>query len=114
MRSKVTKFELDQTTKYYKPVFTHAEYIKPKIKYYVTKDFSGDKYNMNELESSVERSYLDRLGNYCRQERQQQRYDAYHAQANRDRRAQQKIKRRKNKYCIEYSTRTEQIQNRRL
>ena len=107
-------FALDQNTRFYKPVFTHARYIKPKIKYYVTKDFARNKYDMDQLETSVERSYLERLGNYCRQERQQQRYDAYHAQVNRDRQAQRRIKSRKNKYCMEYSARAEQIQNRRL
>jgi curved DNA-binding protein CbpA len=107
-------FALDQTTRFYKPVFTQAAYIKPKIKYYVSKDFSKNDYDMNQLESNVERSYLERLANYCRQERQQQRYDAYHAQVHRDRELQRQIRSRRLRYCNEYSKRAEGIQRRRL
>ena len=107
-------YSLDQTTKFYKPLFTKNEHIVPKIKYYVTRDFKPQDNSMHDVEFKVESTYLDRLGTYCRQERQQQRYDLYQAQLGRDRKAQVAAQRRKMRKCDDYQKKANQIQNRRL
>ena len=107
-------FSLDQSTRFYKPLFTKNRHIQPRVKYYVARDFNPREHNIENVEFSVERSWLDRLGGYCRQERQQQRYALYNARLNRNRKKIREIQNNELKHCNEYQKRAEQIQTRRL
>ena len=107
-------FNIEQSQKFYKERKTRNIQIKPRITYYVGQNFNHREHNIENIEFKVERQWLDRLGGHCRQERQQQRYDLYHARLNRDTDSINKVRRKTLTKCNEYQSRAEQIQTRRL
>ena len=107
-------FNIDRSQKFYKERKTRNINIKPRIPYYVGQNFNHREHNIENIEFKVERQWLDRLGGHCRQERQQQRYDLYHARLNRNTDEINKVRRKTLTKCNEYQSRAEQIQTRRL